>query len=79
LGDLPIQRSMLDGGTIYCGCWLAECRHGPGSHYVKEETIPRAIDRVDASPELSARLDGLDKPAFHSEFLTLSKKNDPIA
>ena len=46
---------------------------------VMEETIPRAIDRIDASPEPSARLDGLDKPAFHNEFLALSKKNDPIA
>jgi hypothetical protein len=46
---------------------------------LEEKTIPSAIDRIDASPELSARLDDLDKPAFRSEFLALSKKNDPIA
>ncbi len=36
-----------------------------------EETILRVIDRIDASPELSARLDELDKQALRSQFLTL--------
>lgn len=35
------------------------------------ETVLRVIDRIDASPELSARLDGLDRHMFHREFLTL--------
>ncbi len=35
------------------------------------ETILRAIDRINASPELSARLDELDKHTFRAEFLRL--------
>ena len=35
------------------------------------ETILRAIDRINASSELSARLDELDKHAFRAEFLRL--------
>lgn len=35
------------------------------------ELIVRLHDRIEADPELSARLSGLDKQEFHSEFLML--------
>jgi len=35
------------------------------------ELIVRLHDRIEADPELSARLSGLDKHGFHSEFLVL--------
>ena len=35
------------------------------------ETVLRVIDRIDASPELSDRLDELDQHAFRREFLAL--------
>ncbi len=36
-----------------------------------EETILRVIDRINANPELFARLDKLDKQTFRREFLIL--------
>lgn len=38
---------------------------------VKGETIMRVLDNIDASPELSARLDELDEQAFRDEILAL--------
>ena len=35
------------------------------------DTILRVIDRINANPELSARLDKLDKQTFRREFLIL--------
>ena len=37
------------------------------------ETILRVIDRIDASPGLSDRLDELDERTFRREFLALYK------
>ena len=45
-----------------------ETRDGPS---LEGETIIRVLDRIDVSPELSARLDELDDHTFRDEFLAL--------
>lgn len=42
-----------------------------GGEPLEADGIIAVLDRIDADPELSARLDALDERALHAEFLVL--------